>query len=210
MGILIRLWLIGLLYSQGVLADALPIKLAPGYSPLAFEISPVGSYALPVISTAADGEVLGTDNQTQQLHELMGDKIVLLSFIYSTCSDVNGCPLATMVFHKIKRRLQQETQLRGKLRLLTLSFNPEHDAPEAMARYAKSFQGEGVDWQFLTTQSERQLQPILDNYQQSIQKVYDDKGEFTGTFSHILRVYLIDTNKKYVISTVLPFYMLIP
>jgi len=31
----------------------------------------------------------------------MGDKIVLLSFIYSTCSDINGCPLATAVFHKI-------------------------------------------------------------------------------------------------------------
>ncbi len=196
MRVLVILWLIGMLYGGKVLADALPIKLAPGYRPLAFKMAQAGSYTLPVIGTAADGEVLNTLGQTQQLHDLMGDKIVLLSFIYSTCSDANGCPLASMVFHKIKHRLQQEPQLQGKLRLLTLSFNPEHDTPEAMARYAESFQSDAVDWQFLTTQSEQQLTPILENYQQSIQKVYDDDGHFTGTFAHILRVYLIDRHKQ--------------
>jgi cytochrome c peroxidase len=40
------------------------------------------------------------------------------------------------------------------------------------------------------------LQPVLEEYQQNIQKVYDEQGVFTGTFSHILRVYLIDTKKQ--------------
>lgn len=145
---------------------------------------------------AADGEVLTTNHQALHLHELMGDKITLLSFIYSTCSDVNGCPLATQVFHKINRRLQKEPELAGKLRLLTLNFNPEHDTPEAMSRYATSFTNDKIDWQFLTTQSEQQLQPILDEYQQAIQKIYDQQGQFTGTFSHILRVYLVDRDKQ--------------
>ncbi|WP_031434531.1 cytochrome c peroxidase [Methylomarinum vadi] len=183
-----------LLIGQTLYADTQ--TLAPGYAPLQFEAPTPGSYTLPVIGRAADGTVLSSDNQSQQLHELMGDKIVLLSFIYSTCSDVNGCPLATAVFHKIKRRLLKEPQLAKQLRLLTLSFNPEHDTPEAMRHYGSGLTDKTVDWRFLTTASERQLQPILDNYQQSIQKIYDEKGNFTGTFSHILRVYLIDKDKQ--------------
>ncbi len=187
----ISLILTGLLYSQHLFAD-----LAPGYNPLQFTAPKAGSYTLPIISQATDGTILTTENQSKQLHNLMGDKVVLLSFIYSTCSDINGCPLATAVFHKIKKRLRQEPALATKLRLLTLSFNPEHDTPEAMRKYAQGFSNDLLDWQFLTTQSEKQLQPILDNYQQSIQKIYDEQGNFTGTFSHILRVYLIDTNKN--------------
>jgi cytochrome c peroxidase len=187
--------IVGLLASYNLYAESLQ-TLAPGYSPLAFKAPKAGSYSLPVISPAADGKVLTTNNQPRDLHEFMGDKITLLSFIYSTCSDVNGCPLATQVFHKINRRLQKEPELAGKLRLLTLSFNPEHDTPTAMSRYAVSFTNDKVDWQFLTTQSEQQLQPILDQYQQAIQKIYDQQGNFTGTFSHILRVYLIDKDKQ--------------
>ena len=187
----IHLFLIGLIFSHPICAD-----LAPGYNPLKFIPPKAGSYSLPIISQAKDGTVLTTENNKKQLHSFMGDKLVLLSFIYSTCSDINGCPLATAVFHKINNRLQKEPQLAKKLRLLTLSFNPEHDKPKAMRQYAKGFSNDIVDWQFLTTQSEQQLKPILDHYQQSIQKIYDDKGNFTGTFSHILRVYLIDTNKN--------------
>lgn len=193
MNILVAI-IMGLLSCQVVYADSQ--ALAPGYSPLTFKSPSAGSYSLPVISPAADGEVLTTDNQPRHLYEYMGDKITLLSFIYSTCSDVNGCPLATQVFHKINRRLQKEPELVGKLRLLTLSFNPEYDTPEAMLHYASSFKNEQVDWQFLTTQSEQQLQPILSHYQQAVQKIYDPQGKFTGIFSHILRVYLIDRDKQ--------------
>jgi len=170
--------------------------LAPGYESLQFSPSPAGSYELPVLGAAADGEVLDSEGKVIRLHDLMREKVVLLSFIYSTCSDVNGCPLATAVFHKIKNRLQKQPELAGKLRLLTLSFNPEHDTPEVMKRYGQGLSGKNVDWHFLTTRSERQLQPILTHYRQNIQKVYDAQGRNTGTFSHILRVFLIDKNKR--------------
>ncbi|MDD1623137.1 MAG: SCO family protein [Methylococcaceae bacterium] len=170
--------------------------LAPGYGTLEFTAPEPGSYTLPVLGSAADGKVLDTLGNALTLHSLMGDKVVLLSFIYSTCSDVNGCPLATAVLHKIKNRLKKEPELAEKLRLLTLSFNPEHDTPEMMQRYGQELQDKGVEWRFLTTQSEQDLQPILAHYKQNIQKVYDAQGQFTGTFSHILRVYLIDKNKQ--------------
>jgi len=162
-------------------------------STLSAETAP---YNLPVISKAGNGEVLNSANQSKPLYDLMGDKIVLLSFIYATCTDVNGCPLATQVLHKISRELQKQPEIASKLRLLTLSFNPSHDTPEKMQLYGQGLNHGNLDWQFLTTASEQQLQPILDAYQQNVQKIYDEKGQFTGTFSHLLRVYLIDTNKQ--------------
>lgn len=173
-----------------------PPTLAPGYSPLAFNPPKPGSYLLPPLGLAANGQIVNSENKDLQLHDLMGDKIVLLSFIYSTCSDINGCPLATAVFHKIKKRLKKEPLLANKLRLLTLSFDPHHDTPKAMKHYAEGLQDASLDWQFLTTRSETELQPILQHYQQNIQKVSNAAGQFTGTFSHILRVYLIDKNKQ--------------
>jgi cytochrome c peroxidase len=182
--------------SQLVYADQPQVILAPGYSPLKFIAPEAGSYLLPALGQAANGQVFNTKNTGIELYDLMGDKTVLLSFIYSTCSDVNGCPLATAVFHKIKRRLENEPQLTNQLRLLTLSFNPEHDTPKVMENYVKGLQRSSLDWQFLTTRSEQELLPILQHYRQSIQKIVDQEGRSTGTFSHILRVYLIDKNKK--------------
>jgi cytochrome c peroxidase len=170
--------------------------LAPGYGTLQFALPAPGTYALPPLGEAANGKVLDSAGKAVELHELMGDKIVLLSFVYSTCSDVNGCPLATSVLHKIKRRLADEKAIAARLRLITFSFDPEHDTPEAMAAYGREFQAPGVEWHFLTTRSEADLRPILDGYKHTVQKVYDAEGKSTGTFSHVLRVYLIDTDKR--------------
>ena len=176
--------------------------LAPGYGNLPFAAPAPNSYTLPKLGLAANGTVLDENGKTTSLHELMAKsakmpgKITLLSFIYATCSDVNGCPLATTVLHKIKSRLQNEPELAKKLRLLTVSFNPQHDTPAVMKHYGDNLRDGATEWHFLTAPSEQALQPILSAYQQSIQKIYDAKGQDTGTFSHVLRVYLIDENKQ--------------
>ena len=177
------------------LADQ-PSALAPGYSPLPFPAPKPGSYSLPAMGFAADGKVLDTDGKAIKLHDLYGDKLVLLSFIYATCDDANGCPLATSVFMNIKAKLKTSPELAGQLRLMTLSFNPEHDTPQAMAHYAQSFQDAGVEWRFLTTAAETDIQPILKDYGQSVDKEFDEKGQPTGKYSHLLRVFLIDRDKR--------------
>jgi len=166
--------------------------LAPGYGSLAFTAPEAGTYQLPVLRPATDGQVIDSDGIEQSLSQLMQHKVVVLSFIYSTCNDVNGCPLASSVLHRVKTRLSKEPQLADRVRLLTLSFNPEFDTPEVMKRYAQGLSGGNLDWRFLTTDSEQQLQPILEKYKQSRQKQFDENGNFSGNFSHILRVYLID------------------
>lgn len=172
-----------------------PVVLPPGYGALTFEPPKVGTYTLPIYGHATDGKVIDREAKSLKLHDLMGDKVVLLSFIYATCNDINGCPLSTGVFHRVKRAMEKSS-LKNQLRLITLSFNPEHDTSEVMAKYGASFSNEKTDWRFLTTRSQSELQPILDGYNQAVQIDYDEQGEKTGTISHTLRVYLIDKNKK--------------
>ena len=127
---------------------------------------------------------------------LLGEKVSLLSFVYRTCDDINGCPLSTMVLYSVANRLAETPELAKELRLLTISFDPEGDTPDAMAEYEESILGDAeLDWHFLTSASSAQIQPVLDAYQQSV--VQDPKSEDgKGKFSHILRVYLIDQEQQ--------------
>ena len=177
-------------------ADRNGVYLAPGWGKLSFEAPAAGTYQLPALESAAGGRLLGTDNEPVELGNLLGEKVSLLSFIYRTCDDVNGCPLSTMVLYSVANRLAEQPELAKQLRLLTISFDPQGDTPEAMAEYEESILGDAqLDWHVLTSESNAQIQPVLDAYQQSV--VADPKSEDgKGKFSHILRVYLIDQKKQ--------------
>jgi cytochrome c peroxidase len=171
--------------------DEAPLP-APGYRPLGFEVPEPGSYTLPALGEAADGVLLDSHGNRQSLHELFRDRIIILSFIYTSCGDVNGCPLATHVLGRVQQRIAREEGLAQVVRLISISFDPAHDTPAVMQKYRESFAKPGVDWRFLTAESEAQLAPLLEAYGQSLRKDYDAQGNVTGSFSHILRVFLID------------------
>ena len=170
------------------------IPLAPGYGKLPFKLPPVGSYHLPVLAKAANGKVLDETGTEQSLHDLYAGKYNLLSFIYSNCSDVNGCPLSSYVFYKLKKAMNQDPELAKKLQLLSLSFDPERDTPEVMRLYGANFSyaGNQGSWRFLTTTSLAELTPILKNYNQDLQREKSVNGDQSEDISHILRVFLID------------------
>ncbi len=172
--------------------------LAPGYGPLEYELPNPGSYNLPPLGIAADGEVLNADGQPTRLHNLLDGRVVLLSFMFSSCSDVNGCPLSSFVFYKLKSSMQHDAELEAGMRLVSLSFDPKRDTPEVIKLYANNFRYAGAkgDWRFVTTESEQNLKPILDAYGQDIQKMVNaDTGE-TLDISHLLKVFLIDSKQR--------------
>lgn len=172
-----------------------PVVLAPGYSRLEFTPPAPGSYELPPLGRAGGGEVLTSAGEARQLDDFLGDKIVVLSFIYTTCTDVNGCPLASYVLRQVQHRLGKEVSLTDKVRLLSLSFDPQNDSPSVISEYSTYFKDSNFDWQFLTTASDADIDPILKAYDQFVIKDYDEEGRYLGTMSHILRVFLIDSNR---------------
>lgn len=162
---------------------------------LGYSLPIPGSYQLYNIGKAGDGEVVDGTGDSVRLHEIMDGKITLLSFIYSNCTDTNGCPLATSVFYKIQEKLKMDKKVLSKLKMISLSFDPEYDTPEIMNLYGKDLSFIDADWSFLTTDSSRKLDPILSEYDQPVIRKYTENGEYAGVQSHLLRVFLIDDNK---------------
>jgi cytochrome oxidase Cu insertion factor (SCO1/SenC/PrrC family) len=161
-----------------------------------YDVPAAGSYEFPVLQPAADGTVLGVDGKAVKLHELIRDRIVVLSFIYTRCTDPKACMRATGVLSDLQRASRDQPGLGKKLLLVTLSFDPAHDSPEIMARYGKVAldSGEGAEWLFLTTRNAQDLKPLLDAYGQRV----DRRKTFsaTGPLYHPLRVYLIDDQQQ--------------
>ena len=84
---------------------------------------------------AADGEVLDSDGNKVRLHDFIGDKPTVLSFIFTTCDDVNGCPLATYVMRSVQDALQADPLTANKARLVSFSFAPRIDTPGLIDAY---------------------------------------------------------------------------
>lgn len=160
-----------------------------------------GSYRLPVLKQAADGAVLDAGGKPRQLHDQFDGRITVLSFIYTRCGDPNGCPLATGLLHKLLLISRQDPLIAEHLQLISLSFDPEYDTPQVMAGYGGSLstQSDGNDagsgWQFLTTASEAELQPILAAYGQTIDAKQDSADPF-GPYYHQLKLFLIDDQSQ--------------
>lgn len=172
--------------------------LAPGWGKLSFDAPEAGTYELPALMSAAGGTLLATDGRPVELSELVENKVTLLSFIFRTCDDVNGCPLSTMVLRTVAARMAKEPQLADRLRLVTISFDPQNDTPAAMADYERSIidlEGAELDWDFLTSESDEQIKPVLDAYEQFVVRDVTSSDRM-GKFSHILRVYLIDPEAR--------------
>ena len=130
------------------------------------------------------------------LHELMSGKFTIFSFIYTTCTDVNGCPLASHVLAKVQRRVIADEILKDHVRLVSFSFDPVNDTPEVLENYASNFRVAGFDWHFVTSRSDEQLAVTLDDYNQFVIRDYNDNGTLVSSISHMLRVYLVDHRRE--------------
>lgn len=152
-----------------------------------------GSYNLPVIKPAADGDVLDAGGRKLRLHELTRGRITVLSFIYTRCAATRACPYATGVLNELHRISQTNSVLARNMRLVSLSFDPGADTPARMADYSAWLRRReaGAQWRFLTTRSQAELQPILAAYGQAVDK-RRNPADPQGPLTHTLRVFLID------------------
>jgi protein SCO1/2 len=154
-----------------------------------------GTYRLHRIMRAPEGRVLTVDGRLASLSRFTRERITLLGFIYTTCINPEGCPLAYRVFHRLKDEIQAAPTLAGKVQFVTLSFDPAHDSPAVMKHYAGSQVEEagGLRWYFLTTRSVEDLLPLVEGFGQDVRYSVDSStGRPVRQLSHVLKVFLID------------------
>ncbi len=184
-----------------LLAACVPASYAAqsAIAPLGFKAPAPGTYKLPPIMAVPEGTVLETDGKAHRLSEFTKGKLTLFSFIYTYCTDAKGCPLAYETLHSLKGSIEQDPALRDKVRFVSMSFDPRNDTPETMRLYGDGEMRDrkGLRWHFLTTQSGKELAPLLDGFGQDVSIAADQpEGARVPVLSHMLKMYLIDSGGK--------------
>ena len=75
-------------------------------------------------------------------------KVVALTFIYTSCPLPDYCFRLSNNFSQLNRRFAG--RMGRELVLLSLSFDPVHDQPKVLAKYASTFKADPETWHFLT------------------------------------------------------------
>jgi protein SCO1/2 len=90
-----------------------------------------------------------TDQNRQQvaLSQFSG-KVVAMTFVYASCPLPNFCYRLSNNFGQLQKRFGN--RMGQDLILLTITLDPDHDQPEALAKYGSIWKANGVWWHLLT------------------------------------------------------------
>ncbi len=127
---------------------ALAVMLGTGLSRIA---SPAGAGTSPSSSPwdatyFTNLPVVSHDGRTFRFYDdLVKDKIVVINFIYTSCSNI--CPLTTARLAEVKDRLGDAV---GRdIFFYSITLDPVMDGPELLKKYAETYKA-GPGWLFLT------------------------------------------------------------
>ena len=155
----------------------------------AFEPPPPGSYALPEILRVDDHELLASDGERHPLLGLAEGEVALVSFVYLSCGE--ACPLATATLHRLDRALAGDEALAGRVQLVSVSFDPERDTPEALAELRSRLEPRGR-WRFLTAESPAAIAPVLADFGQDAVWIPSQAESAPDRLRHVLKLFLVD------------------
>jgi protein SCO1 len=90
---------------------------------------------LQVGEPVPDFVMTGQDGKPFKLSELRG-KVIALTFIYTRCPMPEFCPLMDRKFSDLAQHLGAFPNRSKDIRLISLSFDAEHDTPEVLRKHA--------------------------------------------------------------------------
>jgi protein SCO1/2 len=91
---------------------------------------------LQVGDPVPDFTMTGQDGHPFKLSDLRG-KVIVLTFIYTRCPMPDFCPLMDRKFSDLSQHLSAFPNRAKEIRLISVSFDPEHDTPEVLRKHAQ-------------------------------------------------------------------------
>lgn len=122
--------------------------------------------------------------RTYPFSEFQG-KYVMLTFIYTACTDV--CPELEMNLAQVYQAIPKH-YIGEDIVFLSISFDPERDDPETLAKYQDYFASDGETWRMARVTDEKELNRLLDEF--GVIVIPDGYGNF----QHNSAFYLVDPN----------------
>lgn len=103
--------------------------------------------------TVPDFTMTTQEGQALRLSELRG-KVVVLTFIFTRCPRPDFCPKIDTKFAELAKKVSTVAERENQVRLVSVSFDPEHDTPAVLADHAKLRGARPPLWQFAVASHE--------------------------------------------------------
>jgi protein SCO1/2 len=142
-----------------------------------------------------DFTLTNQDGKKISLGEYRG-KATAITFIYSRCPLPEYCILMSKHFSDLANQLNDNAELKDKIRLLSISFDPQTDTPAKLKEYGRGYLGKdsktdfGV-WQ-LATGTDKEVRTIADFFGLR----YEVDGSDKTQFNHSLRTIVVTPDGK--------------
>ena len=98
---------------------------------------------------APDTELTDEQGQPISLKSWRGSAVAV-TFIYTRCPLPQYCPTLDRRFAAVQRLVKGDPALNGRIRLLSVSFDPDADTPAVLRAHAKTLGAEPQIWRFAT------------------------------------------------------------
>jgi protein SCO1/2 len=105
------------------------------------------SVKIKIGEAVPDFALVDQNNHPVTLSQFSG-KVVAMTFIYTRCPLPDYCLRLSNNFGRLQKRFGE--RLGRDLILLSMTFDPEHDQPEVLAKYASTWKADAEGWRFLT------------------------------------------------------------
>jgi len=99
--------------------------------------------------TVPDQAFVDQDGREIALTAFRG-RTLALTFIYTRCPFPTFCPLLDRRFTSVQERLAGDPALAGRVRLLSVSFDPDYDTPAVLRAHAERLGADPAVWTFAT------------------------------------------------------------
>lgn len=95
------------------------------------------------------GTFVDQDGRERSLEEWRGGPVAI-TFTYTRCPIPEFCPRIDRQFAQVAAAISQDEALRGRAKLVTISFDPGYDTPPVMKAHAKTLGADTSVWTFAT------------------------------------------------------------
>lgn len=96
-----------------------------------------------------DAALIDQSDRRRSLSEWQGTPF-LLTFVYTRCPLPTFCPVMNRNFASIQRGVAADPALAGRVKLVTVTFDPEYDTPAVLAAFATQQESDPAIWTWLT------------------------------------------------------------
>lgn len=163
--------------------------LKPGQEP-----PPTDDKFAQIGQQAPDFTLTDQDGKKISLKDFRG-KALAITFIYARCPLAEYCIRMSTNFSDLALQLNSNAELRDKIRLLSISFDPENDTPAKLKLYGLGYMGKGAKelgvWQ-LAVGDDKTVREIADFFGLRYEVDQKDKTQI----NHSLRTIVIAPDGK--------------